>query len=214
MLGIGRLKIALTATECHALAQLFWLLEQGEAVAARLAAAQGRAARNPAWRRHFATQSRQEAFHARLFGYCAAWVGRRPPVVSNLREFEHQTLTLVERGEIYASIAATQIVLDGFGDTLLKMLDAGLETRGVGFTRLREMVLAQEAAHQAFGDTALRSAVIAGELSVSDAQSLLREASGLVSELVAEHAELAHAFRRSPTQVLSAFQDSIPVWLR
>lgn len=135
------------------LASLFSLLAEGEALAARAAREQAEFCSELRQQRFFRAQARQEQFHHLVFGRAAAFFGgtrsSNRALAAYVRKVEHA----LQNQALFESVIAVQVVLEGLGEVMLKRLDAGIAKRGLGFTRLRRLILEQEKSHHRFGES-------------------------------------------------------------
>jgi len=149
------------------IARLLNFLAQGEHLAHDVAHSQATLTTDPHVRRFLLSQARQEAFHAVVFQGASAWLAPRhlgaSPSLRALDQYRARVTEALQRKDLYESIMAEQIILEGLGEALLTRIEAGLVKRHAGFRRLRQILLHQEEAHYAFGRRLLERAMTAGE---------------------------------------------------
>ena len=202
--------------EPQQVARLFGFLQHGEWLARDVAARQVRLATTPALQRFFATQSRQEMFHAAVFQGAVHWLAPRGaqgiPGLPELERYRTLTEAAVARGDLAESVLALQVLFEALGDVTLEAIDAGIERRGGGFERLRRVLRTQEQGHHAFGMRLLNQlAANAGER--RRLQQRAQDYLELVSGMLAGLDGLFIHFDEDPRDYLAGFQHRLPAWL-
>ena len=147
-------RLALDSGRAAALGAFLRQLAAGERIAQRIALRQAALAPDTRASRFFRSQSRQESLHAVAFDAGAAWLGA-PPLAGDAAAhvaYEGELADAAAQGDFRATVIGTQIVLEALGEVLLARLDRGLDRHGAGLRGLRRRILAQEAAHHAFGE--------------------------------------------------------------
>lgn len=201
--------------ESRQIARLFGFLRHGEWLARDVAARQARLAADPALRRFFAAQARQEAFHAAVFDGAVHWLaprGVRPPAPAPLRRYRARVEAALACGDLVESLLALQVLFEALGDVVLEAIDAGIERRGGGFTRLRRVLRAQEQAHHAFGVRALEQQLDAMPASVARLREPARGYVELVGEILHSLEGVFADFRQEPAECLHRFRQRLPAW--
>ena len=149
------------------IARLLNFLAQGEHLAHDVAHTQAALTPDLHARRFLLNQARQEAVHAVVFQGASAWLVPRhlgaSPSLKALDQYQACVCDALRRKDLFESILAEQIILEGLGEALLTRIEAGLVKRHAGFRRLRQILLHQEEAHYAFGRRLLDRAITAGE---------------------------------------------------
>ncbi|TAM47356.1 MAG: hypothetical protein EPN55_02860 [Gammaproteobacteria bacterium] len=203
--------------EPQQIARLLGFLQHGEWLARDVAAKQARLAEAPALRRFFAMQSRQEAFHAAVFQGAAHWLaprGIRPAAPAPLAHYRAEIEAALAHGDLAESLLALQVLFEALGDVVLHAIDAGIERRGGGFTRLRQALRAQEQAHHAFGVLALDRLIADGR----DSMERLRKRSDVYRECIdhmfRELTELFARFDENPADYRRLLHHRLPAWVR
>jgi hypothetical protein len=160
--------LALADERRRALGMFLRHLERGERIAQRIAGRQVALAPDTRAARFFRSQARQEGLHARVFDTAARWLHAAPGELPRdpYDAYEQHLQRAADRGDYAETVVGTQIVLEALGEVLLARLEGGLARHGAGFGMLRRMMLAQEAAHHAFGQAAVASMLGAGTLTV------------------------------------------------
>ena len=179
-------------------------LAHGERVAERIARGQARLAQDARAARFFASQARQEAAHARVFDTAAVWL--RVPAgavpANSYDRYERRVQTALDRGDFVEAVIATQVVLEALGEALLARLDAGLARHGAGLHALRRRILAQEAAHHAFGRAQVGAWLDDGALSPADLARHLHDYGAEASALVRAAEPVLDHFALSPADIV------------
>lgn len=200
------------ADERLPVARLLKFLELGERVAQACATSQAALAADPGARRFFRSQARQEGIHAGIFRAASAWLAPRhlgaTPFFRPLDRYRRAIEQAVHRGDLAETLVAQQVVMEGLGEVILGRMERGLVKRAARFTRLRRILLQQEAAHHAFGLRAVERVVASGDASaerlkgrgleyVEMAGALIMTTQELFSEIDEDAAEFADEFRRT-----------------
>jgi hypothetical protein len=193
-------------TACR-LCRLLHTLVRGERVAHEAAGWKARAESEPRSRQFSLAQAAQERFHAHRFNGAALWVA---PKVSSSRSrtaalgrYHRRLERAMLRRRMLEVVVGQQIVLEGPGEPVLARLAAEIDRRGLGFERLRRIVLRQERAHPAFGTRMIARAIEHGRAvpaglatlaggDVEHPDDVLTEVSPLLESL----GEDAEAYRR------------------
>lgn len=205
-------------------ARLFALLRSGERVAEDIARAQSGLAEDRFAQRFLRSQARQEAFHAHVFQGAIRFLSPRgvpdrdPPA---MRRLHAMLAAAVARGDFAESLLGQQVILEALGEVLLQAVDRGLQRRGLGFRKLRRVILAQEAAHHATGERLLNDLVAndpdcMGDCTGDCTGRLARRASGyleLVDEMLAHGAPLFDAFDQDADHFRMRIYDKLPGWV-
>lgn len=203
--------------EKRSAARLFALLRSGERVAEDIARRQSKLVEDRLVQRFFRSQARQEAFHTHVFQGAIHFLSPRGVPDRDLpamRDFRTLLDDAVGRGDFAESLLGQQVILEAVGEVLLAAIDRGLQQRGLGFRRLRRVILAQEAAHHATGDRLLNNA-LADDPNVKT--RLAQRASAyleLVDDMFADGAPLFAAFNQDVDNYRARVHDKLPEWVR
>ncbi len=100
---------------------------------------------------------------------------RTPSPALPYDRYERRVQAAVDRGDLVEAVVGTQVVLEALGEALLARLDTGLARHGAGLSALRRRILAQEAAHHAFGRAQVAQWLRAGTLAPADLARHLRD---------------------------------------
>lgn len=128
---------------------------QGEQLAHQCAQQQAQLFNDPVAARFFANQAKQERFHARVFKTGIGIV--RPSGIKDdlgkkaFTDYSRELLGAVERGDKLESLIGMQIIMEGLAEVSLQHISDGFPGRGVGFKRIRHVIVGQEEAHHQFG---------------------------------------------------------------
>lgn len=138
------------------IARLFNVLQHAERIACAVAMRQARLCRAPRARRFFALQASQEALHATVFHVATTLLAPRrhsllTPAFAVLDDYRRRLESDLAAGDLDASVVGLQVVLEGLGDVVLKRLNPELNRHGARFAPWRQLILAQEDSHHAFG---------------------------------------------------------------
>ncbi len=186
-------RLSLDSGRAAALGAFLRQVAAGERIAQRIALRQAALTSDTRAARFFSSQSRQESLHALAFEAGAAWLGA-PPLAHTAAAhaaYEAELLDDAAQGDFRATVIGTQIVLEALGEILLARLDRGLDRHGAGLRGLRRRILAQEAAHHAFGEA------LASRWRMDAPQRLRRDVlryRALAGGLIASGNEALHCF--------------------
>ena len=166
-------RLSLDSHQRLAAARLLRVQAWGERIAMEGARAQAAIAPTREARRFLLRQSRQEAFHARLFARLsqalAKSVGSQrvshrvshrasefddpldDEIPAPLARVRDVLFNAIARRDYTEAVVIQHVALEGLGIAVLKLLDDELASFGNRFGRFRRLVLAQEDAHFAFG---------------------------------------------------------------
>lgn len=138
------------------IAELLALLEQGERIAQEAARQQARLALSqgmPQYATFFRQQARHENFHAYLFHKASNWLNskHRQSPNSQLEKLQNTISASLTSGNLAESVLGVQIVLESVGNLVLNGIDCRMRQYRFGLNKIRKTILAQEAAHHAFG---------------------------------------------------------------
>ena len=202
--------------ERHNAALLFALLRAGEIVAEHVARRQAKLTDGRA-RVFLRGQARQEAFHAHVFAG-AIHVLRPRGVASNgeghMARYRLLLDEALDRGDLAESLVGQQVVLEALGEVLLTAVDRGIERRGLGFRRLRRIILAQERAHHSMGDRLLLSMLRDAPAERDRLRSAGANYLSIVEDMYADNAQLLSDFGEDPDEHWSAILRALPDWIK
>ena len=202
--------------ERHNAALLFALLRSGEVVAEHVARRQSKQTDGRA-RVFLRGQARQEAFHAHVFTG-AIRVLRPKGAASNCeREMARYRQLLddaLDRGDFAETLVGQQVVLEALGEVLLTAIDQGIERRGLGFRRLRNIILAQERAHHSMGERLLLSMLSAAPEERERLRVVGAKYLSIVESMYSKNEQLLSDFGEDPDEHRLAIREALPVWIR
>ena len=205
------------SAQCTHIARLFGFLVDAERLAHDCALAQAAIVPDASMRRFLLAQARQEAFHTRVFQgaiKCLAphGVSSGPPFLPMAR-YRALLEGAIRRRDIPETLLAQQVILEGLGDVVLDRLSAGMTARGMGFTRLRRIMLGQEHAHHTFGLRRLERHIDAGTASVAALRERGQEYLALTDAMLDHQGSFFETFDEDPTAYASALRRRLPIWL-
>lgn len=199
------------------IARLLGFLQHGEWLARDVAAQQARLADTPVLRRSFATQSRQEAFHASVFQNAVHWLaprGMRPPAPKSLTQYRASIESALARGDLAESLLALQVLFEALGGVVLQAVDAGIERRGGGFARLRRVLRTQERAHHTFGVHTLDRLLADGNAPMERLRERAEVYLELIDRLFRDLTGLFAGFDENPADYRLRLHNRLPGWAR
>ncbi len=140
--------------EKHRIAQIISFFLSGEKIAHRCAARQAKLSNDPLTRRFLLTQSRQEKFHASVFQSAIMWLrpkGVHCPAQKQMQQYEDLLNSSIDNNDLLASTLGMQVIFEAMGDVALSHFNHGINKRNIGYSKIRQTILAQEDAHLEFG---------------------------------------------------------------
>jgi hypothetical protein len=206
---------SLAAEPRLALAQALELLAAGERLAAKIAAQQAKESVQIREQRFFSSQQSQEQFHAIIFDVSARLL--------RVSDFNNTSAKPAMSAEVFQAfecavlsptlaplhrVVATQLVLEGVGENILRCLDAGLGRHRAGLVGLRRRILAQEAAHHAFGEQLIAASLASGELRARDLAAVREEFSALILTAVRQADDALRVFKLCPEAIVYGDQQN------
>jgi hypothetical protein len=199
------------------IARLLTFLEHGERLANNCAKAQAALARDAGARRFLLSQARQEAAHAIVFQGVIAWLAPKhlgdAPFLPGLEEYRAILNDALARKDLFETVLAEQVILEGLGEAILTRIEEGLARRAAPFGRLRRILLQQEEAHHGFGRRILERAMAEGRI---DAETLRRRAQdylALTDRMVLTLSDLFESIAEDPTAWAQDVRKFLPAWL-
>lgn len=193
--------------------RLFACLQYGEELAHDCASSQEHLAPER-WRSSIARQSRQELQHARIFSRATSVIAplRPPPVPRPLKIFRTRLEGACARGDLLETLVGQQIVLESFGELVLSRMDRKFDQYGLGFKRVRKVLLHQEQGHLAFGGRAVRDLVQTGTTTVSQVRALSIPYLSLVDGILDELQPVFDVVHADSAEFKSAMRLRLPEW--
>lgn len=207
----------IAADEKGQIARLFSFLMKGEQLAVDCAVAQARIFPDKPRRQFFANQSRQERFHAQVFRIGISMLESKTPAraagsdaMDDYRKLLGEALS---RGDCMESLLGMQVILEGLGDLTLQRLSAGFTSRGVGFDRVRRVILGQEHAHHGFGIRQLERLVRGQGQLPPDLLNRAGDYLDLATQLMQEAGPLFEFFHEDADDYSADLRGRLPLWL-
>lgn len=202
--------------ERHNAALLFALLRSGEVVAEHIARRQAEHMNGRA-RVFLRGQARQEAFHAHVFSGAIRVLRPKGVASKSDQHMARYRLLLddaLDRGDVAESLVGQQVVLEALGEVLLSAVDRSIERRGLGFRRLRRIILAQERAHHAMGDRLLLAMLSDAPAERDRLRAAAASYLSIVDDMYADNAGLLSDFGEDPAVHRRAIHAALPEWMR
>ncbi|GJL54901.1 MAG: hypothetical protein NPIRA02_20330 [Nitrospirales bacterium] len=196
------------------LARLLQFIELGEEIAHDCAKTQVALTQDPGMTHFLQGQARQELLHARTFHTAINWIAPKhlgpSPFSQPFAQYQRLIASALDRGDLYETILAEQVMLEGLGEVTLKKLEKGLLKRQAPFQRLRRMFLQQEEAHHGFGLRLLERAIVQRTISTQSLQIRAQDYIGLVESMIRTGQELLVEINEDPDWYLTEFQKTLP----
>ena len=199
------------------LARYVHALMLGECIAARCASAQAQMATASPIRRFFSAQARQEKVHAAIFQHVARWLAPKgaayPQAVSLMHQYDALIEDAIQRQDLAETVLGAQVMLESLGEICLDRLDAGISNRGLGFRRLRRIVLNQERAHHDFGRRQLDAYVAADDGVRTRLQERAPDYGALIDQMIVAFQSAFECFDEDMTAFQHDVQQGFPSWI-
>ena len=198
-------------------ARLFSFLMLGEQVAHDCARAQTKIVTDSAMRRFLRAQVRQEAFHTKVFECGVLWLVprgiRRCPALAPMNAYRRRLEETLGDGNFAETLLAQQVLLEGLGDVVFNRINQGMTDRGLGFTRLRRIILRQEHTHHTFGVRCLEKLIAMDDTLVERLRAAFPEYLILIEAMLDTLQGLFEFFDEEPGHYMSELQGELPDWL-
>jgi hypothetical protein len=196
--------------------RLFVALEYGEQLAHQCAMQQMRWINDPRARRFLGVQARQEATHATFYRRAADWLtpGHNEGIPGSLRRYGTRLQQALNKNDLCDSMTGSQIVLEGFGEQIITRLNRGMDNHGVGFKRLRRILLRQEQSHYAFGLRMLRQQADSTPAAASRIPELAADYLQQVNVMVHEMSDVFISLDEDPDEYCNELLATLPGWIR
>ena len=196
--------------------RLFVALEYGEQLAQQCAIQQMGWIDDPRARRFLGVQARQEAAHASFYRRAADWLtpAHNYSIPGSLRRYGTRLQQALNRNDLCDSLTGSQIVLEGFGEQIISRLNRGMDNHGVGFRRLRRILLRQEQSHYAFGMRMLRQQADSTPAAASRIPELAADYLQQVNDMVHEMSDVFISLEEDPDEYCSDLLATLPGWIR
>lgn len=200
------------------LARLLSFLVLGEQLAHDCARAQMNLTSEPGMKKFLAGQARQEGYHAVVFQGASRWLAPRAPqchdIMEPMEQYRRNVMAAIGRQDFVETIIAEQIILEGLGEAILKILEKGLVKRGAPFQTLRRTLIHQEEAHHAFGLRIINRMLARDEESPTTLNQRAQGYLSLAETLVFSAHDAFKAIDEDANYYWSAFQRNLPPWLQ
>lgn len=194
------------------IARLFRFLILGERLAQDCATNQAWLAPTTASKRFFRAQSNQEAFHVKVLEKAVRWLSPRGEHVSvalkPMEDYRRLIDEALRRQRLAETVLAQQVILEGLGEFVFERISEGISERGLGFKRIRQLLLRQELAHHRFGMRYMER--------LSDPDSILKDRAqdylGLGLTMLDELHDLLEYFDEDPELYVTGLYRNMPGW--
>lgn len=100
----------------------------------------------------------------------------------------------IRREDFTETLLAQQVILEGLGEVILNRISMGIHRRGLGFNRIRQLLMNQEHAHYQFGLRRLEQILASGDASAGMLRQRGREHLGLTDAMFDALADLFDSF--------------------
>jgi predicted transcriptional regulator len=196
--------------------RLFVALEYGEQLARQCALQQMHWIDSPRARRFLGVQARQEATHAGFYRRAADWLtpGHHYSIPPSLQRYAARLQQALDRNDLCDSLTGSQIVLEGFGEQIISRLNRGMDNHGIGFRRLRRILLHQEQSHYAFGLRMLQQHVSITPAAAGRIPELASDYLQQVNDMVHEMSDIFVSLDEDPDEYCNDLLDGLPDWIR
>ncbi len=198
-------------------ARLLTFLEHGERMASDCARRQADLTPELKRRRFFKTQASQETMHAMVFHGAIAWLAPRrlgnSPFLPPLESYRRLLSEALDHGDLFETVLAEQVILEGLGEAILTRIEQGLAKRDAPFGRLRRILLQQEEAHHGFGCRLLEGALSAGDLKVERLRARSQEYLALTDAMVLTLSDVFETIDEDAAAWAADVRTFLPRWL-
>lgn len=198
-------------------ARLLAFLEHGERIASKCARRQADLSSTNRNRRFFRMQARQEAMHAVVFQGAIAWLAPRhlggSPFLPALEEYRRLMQEALDQGNLFETVLAEQVILEGLGETILTRIEQGLAKRNAPFGRVRRILLQQEEAHHGFGRRLLEGALAAGDVTLDQLRARSQDYLVLTDAMVLALSDVFATIDEDAAAWAADVRTFLPTWL-
>lgn len=197
-------------------ARLFAALEYGEQLAHDCARQQARWVDTPRAQRFLNTQARQEASHAAFYRHAAEWLmpGHHYHAPKTLQQYGRRLQRALDNSDLCDSLTGSQIILEGFGEQIISRLNRGMDNHGIGFRRLRRVLLRQEQSHYAFGLRMLQQQTASEPANTGRIQTLAADYLQQVRCIIDEMSDVFISLDEDPGEYCTDLLGHLPDWIR
>ena len=198
------------------MARLFTALEYGEQLAHDCARQQARWIDDPGAQRFLITQARQEVSHAAFYRRAAEWLTPKHhyQAPENLQRYGRRLQHALDSNDLCESLTGSQIVLEGFGEQIISRLNRGMDNHGIGFRRLRPILLRQEHSHYAFGLRILRQQTVSEPACTKRIQALAADYLQQVHGIIDDMSDVFITLDEEPGEYCTDLLGNLPDWIR
>ncbi|MGB5718492.1 MAG: hypothetical protein WBN81_15530 [Gammaproteobacteria bacterium] len=196
--------------------RLFAALEYGEQLAHNCARQQLHWIDDTRAQRFLKTQARQEASHATFYRCAAEWLmpGHHYQPPASLRQYGKRLQRALDNNDLCDSLTGSQIVLEGFGEQIISRLNRGMDNHGIGFRRIRQLLLRQEQSHYAFGLRMLQQQTASEAANAGRIQTLAADYLQQVQRIMEEMSDVFVSLDEDPGEYCNDLLDNLPDWIR
>jgi len=196
--------------------RLFVALEYGEQLAHDCAMQQVRWIGDTRAQRFLKAQAQQESSHAAFYHRAAEWLmpGHHYKAPATLLQYGQRLQHALDRNDICDSLTGSQIVLEGFGEQIISRINHGMDNQGVGFKRLRRILLRQEQSHYAFGLRMLQKQTSAAPEHVDRIPTLAADYLQQVHCIIDEMSDVFVSLDEDPGEYCTDLLGNLPEWIR
>ena len=120
----------------------------------------------------------------------------------------------LDNNDLCDSLTGSQIVLEGFGEQIISRLNRGMDNHGIGFRRLRRILLRQERSHYAFGLRMLRQQTVSETANSVRIQVLAADYLQQVHSIIDEMSDVFVSLDEDPGEYSTDLLDNLPDWIR
>ena len=199
------------------IARLLTFLEHGERMANDCARAQATLVTDRGERRFLFSQARQEAMHACVFRGAIGWLAPKhlgdAPCLPAMEEYRAMLGDALNRQDLFETVLAEQLILEGLGEAILTRIEEGLAKRAAPFGRLRRVLLKQEEAHHGFGRRMLERAVVEGRIDVEMLRHRSQDYLALTDRMVLTLSDLFESIGEDPSAWAQGVRKFLPDWI-
>ncbi len=197
---------------------LFRFLLQGEQLARETSRRQAQMTQDNGIQYFLRRQSRQELFHSRMFQIALSVINARGRgcniSISAMQKYDSLLNEAAKQNNQAELLLGMQVILEGFGDTVLENLESSVANRSNYLQHLRQLILSQEDEHHRFGIHRLNAMVAEKPLLQHQLKLRSNDYLELIEQFVNDCSGLLNHFHLDMENYFESFNNRMPLWLR
>lgn len=184
--------------------RLFSSLEYGEQLAHECALRQSAIIGCNKSRKFLKVQALQEFMHAKFYNKAIDHIGsnKKNHIPDALTVYAKRLQQAMKKEDTTDYLVGSQVVLEGFGEQIIQRLNVELDNHGIGFKRIRKLIIRQEQSHQAFGLQMLKSQIENGETKIEYVEELVSEYLHHIQSIIVEMDDVFGSFDANAEDII------------